>query len=759
MPSISTLRALAAIAVLAIANIGFAGADSAADPLDWPFWRGPEMNGISRETGIVDSWSPKGENLLWKRDDMGSRSTPIVLRGKLYFLTRHKPGTPEEAEKVVCLDAATGETVWENVFNTYLTDVPDTRVAWSSVVGDPTTGNIFALGVNGYFQCINGDNGQTIWSHSMNEEYGLLSTYGGRTNFPVLFENEVIISAVMIGWGDLARPVHRFLAFDKETGVALWSSGTRPLPDDTTYSTPIPTVLKGQAALVFASGDGGVYAFQTRTGKQIWNYFFSRRGINSTPLILGDNILIGQSEENIEDNSMGAFALIDGTQTGDITGKHIWRNNGVMVGKSAPVVVGERVYAVDDGGIPFEFDLKTGKPVKFSAKKEKLGTMYRASLLYADGKLFSLEANGKWCIMKIDGDTLTFTNKLRLPGEGHASPIISHGRLYVMTTEGLWCIGQKDKKPTATDRPPTPQEDPIGSNTKPAQVQIVPVEVLLKPGETQKFEVRLFNDRGQYLGVAENVEYSLAAPSEPKPGAPPTAPPIPGKMVSPDEIGKDGVLKTVVDSNHRGLMITAKVGDLTSVGRARVVPPLPWKFDFSDGSVPVTWVGARYRHQPREVDGEKMIVKITTIPKGTRSQAWMGHPDFHDYTIQADLKGSIKDGKMPDMGLIAQRYTVDMMGASQQLQIRTWPPVLQMGKTIPFTWKPDTWYTVKFRAANEGDKAVLKAKVWERSQSEPPSWTIETEGVSPNKTGSPGLFGNATNAEVFIDNVSVTPNS
>jgi hypothetical protein len=126
--------------------------------------------------------------------------------------------------------------------------------------------------------------------------------------------------------------------------------------------------------------------------------------------------------------------------------------------------------------------------------------------------------------------------------------------------------------------------------------------------------------------------------------------------------------------------------------------------------------------------------------------------------MQADVRGALKDAKVPDIGLIAQRYTFDMMGASQQLQIRTWPPTLRMAKTIPFTWKPEVWYTMKFRAAMEGPKAVLRGKVWERGQAEPSDWMITAEDESPNLTGSPGLFGNASNAEIFIDNISVLPN-
>jgi hypothetical protein len=143
----------------------------------------------------------------------------------------------------------------------------------------------------------------------------------------------------------------------------------------------------------------------------------------------------------------------------------------------------------------------------------------------------------------------------------------------------------------------------------------------------------------------------------------------------------------------------------------------------------------------------------------------MGPPDLHDYTVQADALGAIKDDKIPDIGVIAQRYTLALMGASQQLEIRTWPPVLQngMAKSIPFAWKPNVWYTIKLRAATEGGgsagrRAVLRGKVWERGKPEPAAWTIEHSYEAPNLGGSPGLFGNAQNAEIFLDNIRVYSN-
>jgi hypothetical protein len=65
---------------------------------------------------------------------------------------------------------------------------------------------------------------------------------------------------------------------------------------------------------------------------------------------------------------------------------------------------------------------------------------------------------------------------------------------------------------------------------------------------------------------------------------------------------------------------------------------------------------------------------------------------------------------------------------------------------------------MKFRAATDGGKAVLKGKVWKRGESEPEAWTIEAVDEAPNLVGSPGLFGNANDSEITYDNITVTKN-
>jgi outer membrane protein assembly factor BamB len=747
---------------------------SAADPLDWPNWRGPERNGISRETGLIDKWDPdSGENLLWKNEKLGTISTPIVMNGKLYVLCRSEPGTHREGEKVVCADAATGEILWENVFNVFLSDVPDTRVAWSNVTGDPETGNVYALGVCDYFQCIDGKTGKTLWSRSLSEEFGMLNTYGGRTNTPVVFEDLVIISGVCTNWGktakrlapgetpppateaekylsfdrttggkfDMARPAHRFIAMDKRTGEVRWFNGTEVSPKDTTYGTPVLTVFDGETAMVFGSGDGNVYAMQPRTGKILWKYRFSRKGLNVSPLVVDGKVYYGHSEENRDDNSMGAFAAIDGSVRGDATEKgELWRIKEVMVGKPSPTLVNGRIFAPDESGTVYILDPATGEPV--SKRRTKLaGSIVRASPLHADGKVYVCSTSA-WHVFEPTDDGAKLLQRFRFPTgeECYGSPIVSHGRIYVTTTSAIYCLGTKDHKPTASEQPAPPQESPADGDQKVAVVQVAPAELLIAPGKKQNFTVRLYNARGQLLDKQAKASFDVD---------------------DHGEITGDGTFTAESSASHVAATVAAEVDGVKGFARVRIVPPLPWKFDFASGEIPITWVGARYRHQPRNVNGENLMVKIDTIPLGTRSQSWMGPTDQHDYTIQADVRGGIKENLMPDIGVIAQRYTLDMMGVSQQLQIRSWTAQLEhrFAVTIPFPWKPDVWYTIKFRAATENGKAVLRGKVWQRGTPEPDKWMIEGTDEVPNLVGSPGLFGNATNAEILIDNISVTPNN
>lgn len=708
---------------------------SAAEPADWYHWRGPEANGISREKNLPTTWNPKGENVLWAKPEYASRNTPIAMNGKIYLVTRYKAESTEEGEQLVCLNGETGDLIWAKHHNVFLSDAPAERVGWSSVIADPTTGNIFWLGLGCEFTCLNGATGETVWAHSLSEEYGMLSTYGGRTNFPIVIDDLVIISGVMTQWGENAVPAHRFVAFDKRTGAAVWFTSTRPRPEDTTYCTPTLTVLNGQAAMVFGAGDGMMYALQPRTGNVIWKYDCSNRGINTPPLVVDNIVYCGHREQNSADTRiLGAIFALDGRAMGEIKEEDLkWKINAHSVEGSQPLLVGNRLYVVEDGGTLDIINAQSGEILQ----SKKIGRR-PGSLIYGDGKLYCAEATGNFWVFEPSEDGLKEIARVRLNGEEIlGAPIISRGKIYLATTKQLYCIGNKDSKIESDPLPPKAQETPVSENQDVAHIQIAPVEALLQPGQKTPYQVRAYNKLGQFLKLVD-AEFTVEGGGE---------------------MAKDGVFTVSSEKQHSAVTITAKVGELTSKARARVVPALPWKFDFNDKKVPVTWIGANYRHQPKEVDGEQVLVKVSTIPKGTRSQSWMGWTTLHDYTVQADVKATEANEKRPDMGLINQRYTLDLMGKGQ-LQIRSWTSRLELrfAKTIPFEWKADQWYTLKLQSQSKDGKAILRGKVWKRGEEEPKDWTIEAEDATPNLSGSPGLFGNSSNAEYYIDNVSVSAN-
>jgi outer membrane protein assembly factor BamB len=775
----------------AIVIAGIAVAASASiQAAEWPDWRGPGQD--RHATGgqaLVASFDPEtGKNILWKNDEAGGISTPVIMGGRLYTLVRHKPGTTEEAEKVLCLDAVTGRKLWENVFNVYLSDVPAERVGWSAVIADPGTNTVFAHGVCGVFTAIDAETGKTRWQRSLHEEFGFLSTYGGRTNIPVVFEDLVIASAVVTGWGDTARPAHRFLGMDARTGVVRWMNGTKELPEDTTYSTPSLATLGGQAALVFGSSDGSVWNFQPRTGRAVWNLKLSRRGLNVAPLVDGDTVYISQAEENLDNTSMGSVTAFKGIGAGDITATNVlWQKKGVMDGRSMPVALGDRIYFVDDGAKVCTFDKATGTPVGKPLKL--LGTIVRGSPLVADGKLHVCSTSG-WHVLEPTRDGLKIVNRMRLDEEDEvtASPIAWNGLVFLTTGARLYCLGTgpaepaqpADRVPAADGRPARVSKETKEPAGDPAWVQLVPAEAQIAAGEPLPIKVRLFDAAGRFVRESA-AEFSSTA------GA----------------VTGDGIYTAPADA-HAAAVVTAKVGPLEGRARIRSMPPLPWTFDFEGialepnpkggpprGEPPLPWIGMRYRHVVRTVDGSKCLVKVTTIPKGTRSQGWIGPIGLHDYVIRADFRAqetgverpgspasaapqsaasdadafarafgnpaALEKARMPDMGLIAQRYTLDLMGASQQLQLRSWPPQVatHFSKTIPFAWDAGRWYTMKLEARVQGPSAVLRGKVWPRGDSEPAAWTIEAVHDAGNLQGSPGFFGNSKDSEISIDNVSV----
>ena len=201
---------------------------------------------------------------------------------------------------------------------------------------------------------------------------------------------------------------------------------------------------------------------------------------------------------------------------------------------------------------------------------------------------------------------------------------------------------------------------------EPAHAQVVPWEALLSPGSDQPFRVRLFDGDGFFVreANASEVEYTIAGPGG---------------------VTDDGLYTAPADAAHECALVTCKVGELAGQARVRIVPPLPWSFDFeSVENVPLSWVGGRIRYNLREDDaGNHYIAKPTELPTrpgkpttklGTRSRMWMGPHTMSDYTVQADVQmqtgvageASADDPETVDTRRRGGRPGAALGGASQQ---------------------------------------------------------------------------------------------
>ncbi len=330
--------------------------------------------------------------------------------------------------------------------------------------------------------------------------------------------------------------------------------------------------------------------------------------------------------------------------------------------------------------------------------------------------------------------------------------------------------------------------------SEPMQMAEPAVAILLAPaesvtaGEAVQLRVIGFDANGNRAVSIDNVEWTLAG--------------LTGTL-------QNGRFTPDKSAGAQAGTVSAQAGEMKATARVRVIPALPWTEDFEAIELeksPSHWIGATGKFFVREGPAvsssvgavsnragtvsssvgavsnrassvsnpsvgavsnranTKVLVK-TPVARGlNRSNVYLGPPTMRDYTIQVDLMGTKDKRRLPDMGLIANRYTLDMQGRHQRLQIRSWASDLRMAKTSDFPWETDVWYTMKMQvevvegrsdipSANPA-KAIIRGKVWRTGEPEPEDWTLIAEDPRPNREGSPGIYGYSA-TEIYYDNLKV----
>jgi hypothetical protein len=567
---------------------------------------------------------------------------------------------------------------------------------------------------------------------------------------PIIDGNQLIVSGLMFSWGQHAGGAHRYLSLDKMTGRVNWISAPEGRPTDTIYSNPYVADVNGVRTFFSGGSDGAMLALKINTGERIWSWLVSKRGLNTAALMVGPDVIVSHSEENIESSEMGMLAAMPGNKAGNLTDKDArWLVRGVQAGYASPVTDGQRVYVVDNGGIMFAHDAKTGARVW----EQNLGTIQKSSPVLADGKIYVGTENGKFYIIRPLADRAEILDQDWLGSEQSPEPIIAapavaRGRVYVVSMNAMYAIGPKMAPSGAPANPVTGVSKPATlAAGVPAAVLVTPTELILKPGESVALTPRVFDASGAEVALPgpatwtlENLKGTLAD----------------GRFTAdPSAVAQAGTVK-------------AAFGTIVGAARIRVIPDLPWSFDFEDGreAPPPQWANATGKFAVRDLEGNKVLVKLAEndFAFAKRCRPFFGGTEMSNYTIEADIRAMERRRLMGDIGVVAQRYELVVFGNHQEVHLQPWQPETTRTVKVPFKFDKDVWYTMKLEVqALQGNNVRARGKVWPKGQPEPAAWTIERVDPIGNHKGAPGIYADAPSrvgggSELYYDNIKVYKN-
>ena len=770
-------------AALIYASVVVCSDVDAAPIRGWLNWRGPQQNGFSAETNLPDKVDP--QHPLWVADFPG-QSTPVIANGKLYIMGYLGEG-PDLQEGVACFDAETGQKLWQQLYNDFLSDTVYLRYATATPAIDPETGNVYAQGTQGILAGFTPD-GKLLWKRSLMEEFGRLTFPNARTASPVIDGDLVITRDITANWGAQGPAGDRFYAFDKKTGELVWSSSPSDRPKDNSFSHPQLSWHNGKRVLYAALGDGSVACVNARTGDPLWRVPLFRAGINATTIVHNNDKLIAIFGVPYEPGQLIVLKIPDVTPTNAVAGPvvlereklQVWAAD-ISTSPSSPILVGNMIYVVAEKGDLCAVDVNTGE-IKW---KLKLGIEQRNSCpFYADGKLYvpmlddpagkgsgeggEAGTKGAFYIIK-PGDQPEILQHAELDGRCFGTPVAYNGKLYMQTTKHLYCWGRKgDIDPYSqwkTGLLPEKKDSEIAHESGPAKsLQIIPSEVTLRPGQNSSFRARKLDANGLVVEEVADMK-SLKWASF----IPPTAR---VKSTMNGTFNAEGKLVADAATKPSAGAFEASLGDLKGYIRGRVLPYLPLSQDFeaitlsetnvNEGAAfaypPLPWIGARFKFEVREKDGTKCLTKTIDNKFFQRVTVFLGSPVARNYTMEAEVMSDGNRRKMSEVGIINQRYAIVLKGNDQKLEVSS--NFERLREAVDFKWQPNAWYLLKSRVDIAGDgSGVVRAKAWKRGDAEPDAWTIEVKHKTAHQEGSPGLFGfSPQDMRVYIDNIKVNSN-
>ncbi len=413
--------------ILSILTIVLAAAPLAAE--NWPQWRGPLLNGVSAETNLPVKWSVT-EQVAWKIPlPERSGATPIVW-GDYIFLN-----VGEGADlSLWALDRNKGAVRWKRPLSGGNRRMQKQNLSSPSPVTDGRS--VWVMTGTGFLKAFDFA-GKEIWSRDIQKDYGQFGLMWGYASSPLLFEDSLYVQVLH---GMTTDDPSYLLRIDKATGKTTWRV-ERPSParfeSPDAYTTPALLRHGGATEIVITGGDV-VTGHDPATGREVWR----ANGLNpsnegnyrvvSSPVVHGDLLFAPSRERPL-------LALKPGGR-GDVSASHVlWSfNNGPDV--PSPITDGTYLYSINDRGIMYCLDAKTGKTVYGPVRLRNAA--YSGSPVIADGKIYITDEDGVTSVLQT-GPKFVVLAENDLADYTLSSPAVSDGQIFIRNAAFLYAIGQR----------------------------------------------------------------------------------------------------------------------------------------------------------------------------------------------------------------------------------------------------------------------------------------------------------------------------
>jgi outer membrane protein assembly factor BamB len=405
---------LLALVLTASAALGTAGA------ADWPQFRGPNRDGISRETGILKSWPEGGPRVLWKVPIGEGFSTIAVAGNRLY--TMEARGNDEGA---AAFDAATGKAIWR-----VRLDDKYRSGQGSGPRSTPTLANgmAYMLTGNGKLFALRAETGKVVWSHDLVAEYGARPPQWGVSTSPLVEGNLLLVD---VG----GSPGKSAMAFDLRTGKVAWASQN----DQAGYSAPIAFTVGGVRQALFFTGTS-LASLSPQDGRLFWRKSWQTDyDVNAaTPIFIPpDKVFVSSGY------GTGAALLRMKPSGGKVAVEEVWRSKKMKNQFSSSVLWQGHIYGFDDSTFKC-IDAATGE------EKWKERGLGHGSLILADGHLFVLSERGRLVLVEATPEQYREKGSAEvLSGKCWTAPTLAGGRLYLRNEETLMALDVAGKPAAA----------------------------------------------------------------------------------------------------------------------------------------------------------------------------------------------------------------------------------------------------------------------------------------------------------------------